>query len=204
MRLANSNGGNKGKKYIRLTGDEEITPDRTKEVLRFTKWFNDNCRDINDSIKTKEEIDPEVFADTYLSMYDAIAFKRLNTKDYKAYFCRAYYTNKIATQARELKRDSRHYDLDSTWNIPDEDKYNEDTVKEAEQLNNDILGYVRISYAPIEYSLFEIYVHAKPAMSYKELSKLTKIPYYRIAASLSAILKDVREVFRECKESIIG
>lgn len=204
MRLANSNGGNKGKKYIRLSGDEEITPDRAKEVVRFTKWFNDNCGGVKDSITTKEEIDLEVFSETYLSMYDAIAFKRLNTKDYRAYFCRAYYTNKIAAYTRELKRDSRHFDLDSTWNIPDVDKYNEDTVKEAEQLNNDILGYVRISYDPIESSLFEIYVHSKPAMSYKELSKLTKIPYYRIAASLSTILRDVREVFKGRKESIIG
>lgn len=204
MKLANSNGGNKGKKYIRLTGDEEITPDRAEEVLRFTKWFNDNCHEVNRSISTKAPIDPEVFADTYISMYEAIAFKALNTKDYKSYFCRAYYTNKIATQTREQKRDARHYNLETTWNVPDEDQYSEDTVREAEQLNNDILEYVRQSYEPLEFSLFEIYVHSKPAMSYKELSKLTKTPYYRIATSLSAILRDVREVFKERKESIIG
>lgn len=203
MRLANSNGGNRGKKYIRLTGDEVITPDRAKEVLRFTKWFNDNCEAVNESISTKETIDAEIFADTYLSMYDAIAFKRLNTKDYKAYFCRAYYTNKIAAQTRNLKREARHYDIDETWDIPD-DVTGEDAAKEAEQLNNDILGYVCVSYDPIESSLFEIYVHSKPAMSYKELSKLTKIPYYRIATSLSTILRDVREVFKHRKESIIG
>lgn len=204
MKLANSNGANKGKKYIRLTGDEVITPEREAEVLKFTKWFNDNCEAVSKSITTKEKIDPEIFANTYITMYESIAFKKLNTKDYKAYFCRAYYTNKIGAKVKDQKHNARHYDLDGTWNLVDNSLDDEEMVKEAEKLNNDILDYVRDTYEPLEFSLFEIYIHAKPSMSYKKLSEITKVPYYRIADSLSTIIKDVRTTFRDRKESIIG
>lgn len=195
MKLGNTGGRNKGKRYVKLTGDETLTPEREEAVRLFAGWFNDNCENIKKRLIDKNAFDADVFADTYLKVYDAIAFKRLNPNNYSGYFNRAYITNKFSHDCRESERLAKHYDINRAWNIPDEYPGIDDTVIEIKGLTESILGYVSISYPPRDVSLFEIYIQAKPAMSYKELSRLTKVPYYIIAGSISAILKDIKESF---------
>lgn len=214
--LANSNGANKGKRYTKLTGEEVLTTEREEAVKILLDWYNENTDKLQKELIGKGVFDPDVFNDTFVKLYEAVAFKRTNIANLKAYFSRAYCTNKFRADIQAGKFDETHFRLGYTR---EDIRVREDypliaaSMKEAEeteangdirQLCAEVFDYVEANYSEKEAFLFREYIQAKPIMSYKELSKKTKVPYYIIAASLSTILKDVREVFEQRKSEVIG
>ena len=204
MRLGNSNGQNTGKRYIKLTGTETLAPERERAVGLFSQWLEKNYTKLTRSFVSKGVYDEDIFNDTCQNMYDAIAFKRLEIKCYGSYFNRSYFTNKVLDATRVAKRDKIHFDVAAAWNVPDhQTPVYSVSVSDIGLLNRDIFEYVNTSYPPSESSLFEIYVQAKPALSYKELSKITRMPYYSVATTLSSIFRDVRQTFSVRKTEIV-
>ena len=203
MRLGNSNGQNTGKRYIKLTGNERIAPERELAVGLFSQWMERNYVKLRRSIVGKGVYDDDVFSDTCQNMYDAIAFKQLDIKCYGSYFNRSYFTNKMLDASRETKRGKVHYDVTAAWNVPDQKFGYSISVSDVRRLNHDIFEYVNTSYSPTESSLFEIYVQARSALSYKELSKITRMPYYSVATTLSGIFRDVRQTFSDRKSELV-
>ena len=203
MRLGNSNGQNTGKRYIKLTGAEILVPEREQAVGFFSQWLEKNYTKLRRTFVSKGVYDEDIFSDTCQNMYDAIAFKQLDIKCYGSYFNRSYFTNKMLDASRGTKREKVHFDVTAAWNVPDHTSVYNVSVSDVNRLNHDIFEYVSTSYPPCESSLFEIYVQAKPSLSYKELSKITRVPYYSVATALSSIFRDVRQTFSDRKTELV-
>lgn len=202
MKLGNSNGANSGKRYIKLTGAETLSAEREEAVNLFFKWLEKNYKKLHRSLVAKSVYNEDIFSDTCYNMYEAIAFKKLDIKCYGSYFNRSYFTNTILGASKETRKELIYSEITAARNIPDETVGYHISISDVERLNHDIFEYVCTAYPPRESSLFEIYVQSAPSMSYKELSQLTRVPYYTIATSLSSIFKDVRHTFATRKTEI--
>jgi hypothetical protein len=203
MKLGNSNGANSGKRYIKLTGAETISPEREKAAGLFFYWLEKNYKKLRRSLAAKGVYDESIFSDTCYNMYEAIAFKKLDIKCYGSYFSRSYFTNTVLESSKETKKEKIHFDIAAAWNIPDSVSAYTVSISGIDCLTHDIFNYVHTSYPPHESALFEIYLKSELSLSYKELSLLTRVPYYTVATSLSSIFKDVRHSFVTRKGKMI-
>lgn len=88
----NQNVKERKNKYIILTGDEELDTEGLILGAVFNSWITDNYSTLKTKMKT-DKWDEDVYHETYLKMYEIIAFKKYEVKDFLSYFCRAYYTN---------------------------------------------------------------------------------------------------------------
>ena len=196
---------NKGKKYMRLTGLEVATPENLARANEFLKWYGNNTADlksrINKNRSHQNRFCPDLMGDTMLSIYDAIAYKGADVKDYIFYFYRSYYNlylagkNKPRPDFLDDIRIGEDQTLNDTLEAPDFDYYNYEI--EVDALKTEILDYVRARYNPVEVSLFEIYVGLYPDTSYKRISALLGIPFNKVWASIGAIRKDVAVNFSD-------
>ena len=143
-----------------------------------------------------------------LAIYDAIAYKGADVKDYVFYFYRSYYNLYLAGKRKPgpdfLDDISVGEDrtLTDTLEAPDFDYYNYEIAVDA--LKTEILDYVRARYNPVEVSLFEIYVGLYPDTSYKRIAALLGIPFYKVWASIGAIRKDVAVTFADRKGFLLS
>lgn len=191
MKLGNSNGNNRGKKYFLRKNYDSLQP--TKESRNkanvFGEWFTKNINVLTNFLKLKLCYDEDVFATTFMRMYEKILFTSMDVKDYKAYFHRSYYTNYIQNRIHEnrygdpLLSDNR---IDSTQD-----------AKELEylqmMLENDVFNYVYEHYALHEFEVFKMYVSLKPAINYQTLATITNIKAYTIQRIISKIMQDIRK-----------
>lgn len=210
-------GKNKGKKYVKLKGFEQATPQSEKAAQNFMGWYGDNFERIRDKLIFGHLYDDELATDTALMIYENIALKRFIVVDYQAYFLRAYHTNRIAKAKRRV------YESPFIDSLGMTDKQSEDETEispeyaalyqqlhgkadtpdfdyeqyelAVDQLNTEMLDYVRATYDPLSVSLFEIYVGLLPNTSYKRLSELLGIPVTKVWTSIGAIRKDLAERF---------
>lgn len=136
-----------------------------------------------------------------LGIYDAIAYKGADVKDYVFYFYRSYYNLYLAGKRKpgpDFLDDiivGEDRTLSDTLEAPDFDYYNYEI--EVDALKTEILDYVRARYNPVEVSLFEIYVGLYPDTSYKRIAALLGIPFNKVWASIGAIRKDVAVNFSD-------
>lgn len=188
---------NKGKKYVKLTGNEIATPAAQARANAFLQWYATS--DMRQFIKPHLYND-EMATDTMLSIYNAIAFKGLECRDPKFYFLRAYHTNCVAA-----KKNAR-YDtvgLEETGALAAPDFDYESYERAVDKLKSEIMEYVRTNYDAAECSIFEIYVTLLPDVSYKRLAKMLGFPAHHIWPVIKAIKNDVAAVFAERRDFLL-
>lgn len=193
-KYGNSGGRNKGKKYKKLHGFEQATPETEARAREFMQWYGDNFDALRDKLIYDHLYDDEIATDTALYLYDCIALKGFVIKDYKFYYLRAYHTARLAA----LKKRTPEVSIDDEERIiqlsaPDFNYEKYEAV--VDQLNTEILEYVRANYDAVAVSLFEIYIGLQPDISYKRLAVMLDIPVTKIWTSIGAIRKGVAAEF---------
>jgi len=190
MKLGNSNGNNRGKKYLMRNKEMPaiITPENRKKFDSFTQWFESMDKTLINFLKYKECFDEDVYYYTFLRMGEKILYSGLELKDKKAYFHRAYYTNYI--QSRE--QGNRFCSLGAYDQIDSRPNNAAEREKRQIMLEEDIFTYVYDNYTLKEFELFKMYINLKPAINYQNLSDITKLQVHVIQRIISKILKDIR------------
>lgn len=216
MRLGNSLGNNKGKKYLRK---DEIDIVFATKADHFNEWFDKNYNSLVSFMQSKGFYDEDVFHETYQNIYEKILFSGIEGNDYKPYIMRAYYTNFINAKSKEgrycelrpnmdrdeteaeemLYNDPRRrcqfnnalieYSLNS---LRDRDYFTEIEIKRR-KLESDIMDYIYSSYNIRDFELFKMYISLKPAVNYATLAQITKLKAHNIQRTISKIKKDIRE-----------
>lgn len=103
MRMGNSGGKNKGKKYLKITGNETITIENKLKADVFVAWFGENYQSLKKELIQKETLDEDILTDTYLRIHDKILYGGLIIENYKAYFHRAFFTNYMQNVINQQK-----------------------------------------------------------------------------------------------------
>ncbi|GAB6013209.1 hypothetical protein [Viscerimonas tarda] len=193
MKLGNTAGKNKGKKYLKITGKEEITAENQAKADHFKHWFGENYTRLRHELIQKDTFDEDILNETFLRIYDKIIFGGLLVLDYKAYFHRAFFTNFMQETINLSKGFMASIDGFDTIDDSDSDS---ELIRTKMQLESDILNYVYTNYPVRDFELFKMYVSLKPAINYAELSKITSISQSRISETIFKIRRDI------CKENV--
>ncbi len=188
MILGNSNGNNRGKKYI-IKGKDDLTYEQTnkEKADRFRDWFGLNYDAIVLQMKQKEMLDEDILTDTFLKMYDNILFGGNEIKDYKSYFFRAFFTNTIQYSIKAGRTNA----LPTGYDQPNGEGYDFETEEKQKQLEQDIFAYVYDKYPLREFEIFKMYMLLKPAINYDRLASITELKSYQIQFIVSKIKKDL-------------
>lgn len=128
MVLGNSNGNNKGKKYLRKNEIDIVFASRADH---FNEWFSINYNMLMQSLIDVDIFDEDIFHETYKNVYEKILFSDIQGNNYRDYLMRAYYTNLILRKSKE----SRFCEL-----LPNIDKEDIDTdyFSELEEKRKDL------------------------------------------------------------------
>lgn len=190
MKLGNSGGKNLGKKYLKIKGDEIITPENQLKVDAFNKWFSDNYFFLKKKITSQGGVfDDEIFHETYIRIATKILYGGLEIKDYAFYFHRSYYTNAIQLAIKE----NRYADCEFIqFNIIDESKENIEIMKKQDETIQDIKAFV-LSHFPSDYDLFVS--NMIDGLTYPDLSEQTGIKAYVIQQKISTIKSAIKKEF---------
>ena len=189
MRLGNSNGNNRGKKY-RLrsnTDNQQPTEQNRAKADRFATWFGNYHASILTELRQKDIYNDDTINETFLKMYDSILLKGLDIDNFRAYYMRAYFTNLIQGNIRE----GRFSSISPYFDQEDSKQYNPQVDIEQKRLEEDIFTYVYDKYKTSEFELFKMYMCLKPAVNYGTLSEITNIKTHRIQFIISKIKKDL-------------
>lgn len=195
-KYGNSGGRNRGKKYKKF---QQATPESKVKAREFMDWYGANYGAIKNKIGVFEE---DTANDTALYIYDNIAYKHIEINDFWGYFLRAYHTARLPKYKPKYAQAEIGLEEAPQLRAPDfnYEKY-EATV---EQINTEILEYVRAKYKPYSASLFEIYVGLQPEVSYTSLAQLLNIPFHKIRYSIREIVKDVGPRFENRKDNLLS
>ncbi|MDR1810536.1 MAG: hypothetical protein LBR34_09090 [Prevotella sp.] len=188
MKLGNTAGKNKGKKYLKITGKETVTAENQAKADHFKHWFGENYLRLRKELIQKDTFDEDILNETFLRIYDKVLFGGQVILNYKAYFHRAFFTNfmqETINLSKGLMASIDNYDA-----IDDSDSLNE-LIGSKIKLESDILDYVHDKYPVADYELFCMYVRLKPAINYAELSKITKVPQSRVSETIHRIRRDI-------------
>lgn len=190
MRLGNSNGNNKGKKYFlrkSCTGMQPI--DENKEIANiFGSWFAENMDSLINFLKMKMYFDEDVFNTTFMRMYEKILFTGMEVKDNKAYFFRSYYTNYIQERTYEKRYgDPLPYD-----NRSESSRDAKEIEYSQIMLESDIFNYVYLNYSDRDFRLFKMYMTLVPKITFQALAEMENVKAYTIQRIISKITQDVR------------
>lgn len=186
MRLGNSNGNNKGKKYLRKEDIDKVFAVKAED---FNKWMSQNFDAVVCFLKEKNIFDEDVFSDTYEKTYDKILYSDIKGSDYRSYFQRAYYTNYINSRVQN-NRFTELLPIREKDNIDTE--YFADIEKKQSKLEADIMDYIYSNYELREYEIFKMYVNLKPAVNYKTLADITGLKYHHIQTIVAKIKIDIQ------------
>jgi len=190
MKLGNSKGNNKGKKYYMRArdGQKEPKPANKKRADEFSLWFGQNYRQLINFLISKNSYDDDVFNNTYIRMTEKLLYTSQKIDDYKAYFHRSYYTNYILDKTQEARYVPLpvHANLEAHHTNP----YERERMQTILEL--DIFDYVYNRYEIREFELFKMYISLKPAINYHSLSQITHLQTHYIQRVISKILADIR------------
>lgn len=201
MILGNSNGNNRGKKYLKEKDKCQSTSFAHK-VKKFDDWFVAHIRPLKVQLfgKYTHASNEDVFNDTYLRIHERIYYTGFDIADYKSYFCRAFYTNHI----QELTKTNRFADIDYAHNIGEEDSSDETELDlKFRQLEEDVFDYVYRHFDLHEYEIFKMYMRLKiqgKNMTYELLAEIIRNDDYKvhnIQAIISKIKKEVALKFAD-------
>ena len=207
MRLGNSNGNNKGKKYF-IRGRDDVNPKKlyAEAANDFAQWFAQNYKRLKRDVRGTNKADEDTFSETYLRIHELILYTGRQIRDYKAFFHRAYYTN-LVQRATFEQRYCNFYDYadveQSTGQMahqsphlakPEDDEHIclEEMEGQIRGLQDDIMDYVYSNYDLRDFEIFKMYMNLKPAINYHALSRMTGLKYHRIQSTVSTIITDVK------------
>lgn len=190
MKLGNTRGNNKGKKYLIIKGDEPITQANQQKADAFNKWFEREYTTLKKNVASQNTIcDDEVFHETYLRIVNKILHGGLDIKDYTSYFHRSYFTNKIQLAIKENR--FVDFDLDRVQRV-DESEENIEIMKKQEDTIQAIKDFVKEHY-PNDYDLFM--GNMVDGITYPKLSEQTGIKEHVIQRKVSAIKNALKKEF---------
>ena len=204
MILGNSNGKNRGKKYLVRNTFDFSTVDCVYAGLAeaFNEWFGRNYTLLMLQLRDKRIFNADAMNETYLRIYENILYTGLRVDNFKSYFIRSYYTNYV----NDCMRSNRFCELFTNLDTQNgDDEYFASLEEKQNRLEKDIFDYVFRRYDIREFELFKMYMSLKPAVNYYSLSKMTGIKAYNIQYIVSKIKKDVRgnkEFTRRRKELV--
>ena len=189
MKLGNTAGKNKGKKYLKIKGNEKITAENQGKADHFKYWFGENYSRLRRELIQKDTLDEDIMNETFLRIHDKVLYGGLVIKDYKAYFHRAFFTNYMQAVI-EISKGI----LSSIDGIDTSEDEEDDTpmIATKVKLETDIFDYIYDRYSVRDFELFKMYVTLKPAINYEMLSNMTNISQSRISDTISKIRKDIR------------
>ncbi len=192
MRLGNSNGNNRGKRYfVRGRDDQNLDVVYAEKAEHFAEWFSKNMIAQKTQLLNKNTYNDDAFNETYLRIYEIVMFTGREIRDYASYFHRAYFTNliQLATQGNRYCELYPNYDVEEDV---DADLLEAVEVKNR-LLSDDIMSYVYDRYDLKEFEIFKMYINLKPAVNYHSLAKMTNCKYHVIQRMISRIIQDVKE-----------
>lgn len=185
MALGNSNGNNRGKKYLKSGGDIAFA----KQADDFNSWFSKNYNSLVIFLKENKIFNEDIFHETYKNIYDKVFYSGFSGEDFKPYLMRSYYTNHVLNRTKQ----GRYCDLlPSTEKEDISSEYFKDIENKIINLEKDILRYVYLNYNLRDFELFKMYMSLKPAVNYSTLSKITGVKSYLIQRRISRIKTDIK------------
>lgn len=192
----NSNKGNKGKKYVKLTGDEVATPENQKRADDFKLWFGENYAGLVRGMYAGQ-YDDQVFTDTFIYLYDCIALKGSRIDNYKGYFLRAYHTARLAGKKKVTVYTELHVINEPVAQENPPDPW-------GDFFDAELMEYVRGQFDAVSVSLFEMYVGLQPDITYARLAEMLGISSNDIWPVIGAIKKDLRFRFADRVDALLS
>lgn len=199
---------NTGKKYIKLRGDEQPAPADELRALEFMRWYAENTDKLKYYIRgAGYPVDDDLLSATMLKIYDIIALKGRQIKDYTGFFLQSYRGVFINEEKKKTRSACLFAPLSpekaAGLDAPapaDSGEYE----KAVERLNAEVLEYVRNTFDEVSVSLFEMYVGLSPDISYKRLSAMLGIPFTRVWMSIGNVKKSVVRKFGTKKDFVLS
>ena len=197
------------RKYIKLRGDEVPTPDNEKRAREFMTWYAANMSKLRYYAQgAGYPIDDDLFSDTMLRVYDAIALKGVEIKDYTGYFLQSYRGVFINNEKRKsngtvlsvpllLEKPAEH-------DTPAPEFASREYEEAVDAINNEVMEYVRETYDEMSISLFEMYVGLAPDVSYKKLAEMLGLPFAKVWTSIGSVKKSVVLHFGNRKDFLLS
>jgi DNA-directed RNA polymerase specialized sigma24 family protein len=167
----------------------DVLPENEAKARAFMDWYGANMDKLRCYVP---EYDEDLFTDTFLRSYDAIARRGTSVKNNVGYFLQAYRATFLDSKKTPIvgKADER-----VIANLPASD-FDSDAYEEAlEKINAEVLEYVRKNYDEVAVSLFEIYVGLSPDVSYRRMSNILGIPATKIWPVIGQIKKGLVKRF---------
>lgn len=215
----NQNYKKKRGKYLTKKRKEEMTPtdENRKKADEYAIWFSNNLDKIKRELKHTDCWNDDDIQDAFLKIYEKILYTGYEIQTPLYYTVRAIYTNHFQQTVKEEKYNQTHYTLspmskyeqnesvsvqqsiDGSLIEDTRDNEMNDTLKYEETittLKEDIIQYIFKTYNIQEASLTRLYFECKPQMSYKQLSKMTKLSEDYIRQTISKIKADIKEKYR--------
>lgn len=152
-------------------------------------WYGANMDKLRRLVLVYDE---DIFTDSFLRAYDAIARQGTLVKNNTAYFLQTYRATFLDRKKTPMVGST---DVSLLANLPASD-FDSQTYEDAVGvINTEMMEYVRNHYSEVAVSLFEIYVGLSPDISYKRISKILGIPDTKIWPVIGQIKKDLVKRF---------
>ncbi len=194
---------NTGKKYIKLHGGETPAKRDEKRAAEFMSWYVDNVSMLKRYVYGGGyEVDDDLFSDTMLSIYDAIALKGAKVVNYTKYFLFSYRAALINREKRNAR--ARFVPVTNETDTPAAEFDSREYEEAVERINVEVMEYVRGNFDEMSVSLFEMYVGLSPDISYKRLSEMLGIPFVTVWQSIGNVKKEVVKRFEERKDFLLS
>lgn len=199
-KYGNSKGNNRGKKYTKLKPGAVATPENKARAHEFMNWYAENM-DMLKGALYDQLYDEGLALETFFAVYDAIALKGAVVASYKWYYLRAYHTTRLQFIKGKSAHEAKHVEIRELAEAPD---LSAEYAHALECLDSEVMRYVRANYSEIEISLFEMYVHLYPDISYNKLGALLGMSAQKIWPAIGRIKKDLVREFGARKASLLS
>lgn len=192
MRLGNTGGKNKGKKYLKITGDEPITPENRAKAYMFDDWFENQYANLKRRIISQDAgCNEDVLHETYWKIRTKILYGGLDIKDFSSYFHRSYFTNNFQISIQENKQ--VFIDLGNVERADDSPERIM-IMKEQDEKAEKIKYFIKENY-PDDYDLF--IRNTIDGETYVDLSHKMHIGLATISKKINTIKDHIRREFSE-------
>lgn len=192
MRLGNKGGKNKGKKYLKITGNETITPENRAKSEKYKEWFGKNYQHLQFELAAKRTYDEDILNDTFIRIFEKILYGGLDIADNKAYFHRAFFTNYVQESINKTKIAHLTVSEDyATYFIEDSFEDREEVQLKNQNYEN-MLESVKDKFGESGYNLFTTYLQLGE-YKYKLLSETTNTPQREVKQRMSKIKRHIQK-----------
>lgn len=190
MRLGNTGGKNKGKKYLKITGGEPITPENRAKAYLFDDWFENQYANLKRRIISQDAgCNEDVLHETYWKIRTKILYGGLEIKDFSSYFHRSYFTNNFQISIQENKQ--TFIDLGNVERADDSPERIM-IMKEQDEKAEKIKDFIKENY-PDDYDLF--IRNTIDGETYVDLSRKMHIGLATISKRINRIKDHLRREF---------